>query len=358
MDIATNETRIESGAVVLGGRRIPAAWLADNAEGARSHAGGHRLAGALALSGLTVEAAWIDGETLFARLSDGETRRVPLATLGEPPADDGAALWLTAAAGEDGPPIDFTAYLEDDAALAEALTRIVRRGIVFLTGAGSEPETVARFVARFGYIRETNYGRLFDVREEARPSHLAYSPVGLDLHTDNPYRDPEPTLQALHVIEAASDGGESLFADGFAHAEALRAATPERFEILTRTPVPFAYEGAAGERFLARRPILETDGAGRLRSIRVNHRAMGATPLDGAEAWYEAYLDLYGRLHAPDACIARRLAPGEIVLFDNRRLLHGRAAYAGAGGARGGRWLQGCYAERDGLLAKLAQISR
>jgi gamma-butyrobetaine dioxygenase len=358
MDIAANEARVEAGAVVLGGRRIPAAWLADNAEGARSHVGGHRLAGALGLAELTVETAQIDGDALTARFSDGETRRIALAALAETPADDGAALWLTAAEAEDGPPIDYAAYLADDDALTEALTRMVRRGIVFLTGAGSEPETVARFVARFGYIRETNYGRLFDVREEARPSHLAYSPVGLDLHTDNPYRDPEPTLQALHVIEAASDGGESLFADGFAHAEALRAAAPERFAVLARTPVPFTYKGPSGERFLARRPILETDGAGRLRSLRVNHRAMGATPLADAEAWYEAYLDLYARVHAPAARIGRRLAPGEIVLFDNRRLLHGRAAYAGAGQASGGRWLQGCYAERDGLLATLARVSR
>jgi hypothetical protein len=354
MDVAANEARVEAGAVMLGGRRIPAAWLADNAEGARDHAGGHRLKGALTAADLAVQAAWIEDDCLVAGLSDGETRRVPLAALEDSPVENGAVLWPAADGAEDGPPIDFAAYLADDDSLAETLRRVVRRGIAFLTGAGREPETVARFVGRFGYIRETNYGRLFDVREEAKPSHLANSPVGLDLHTDNPYRDPEPTLQALHVIEAASDGGESLFADGFAHAEALRAAAPERFAVLARTSVPFAYAGPGGERFAAHRPILETDGEGRLRSIRVNHRAMGAVPPAGADAWYEAYLDLYARLHAPQARLGRKLAPGDIVLFDNRRVLHGRAPYR----ASAGRWLQGCYAERDGLLATLARLTR
>ena len=48
------------------------------------------------------------------------------------------------------------------------------------------------------------------------------------------------------------------------------------------------------------------------------------------------------------AKIGRKLAPGDLVMFDNRRVLHGRSAYRPS--ARG-RWLQGCYAERDGLLA-------
>jgi gamma-butyrobetaine dioxygenase len=361
MDISSARgvtARAEAGAAVIAWpdgdeMRLPAAWLADNAQGARDQVGGNRLKGALGLAGLSVRSARVEGDGLAAELSDGETRRVALTALAaDRPAP--AALWAVAADAEDGPPIDFAAYMAADAALAEALRRLARRGILFLTGAPTEPGVVERFVGRFGYIRETNYGRLFDVREEARPSHLAYSPVGLELHTDNPYRDPEPTLQALHVIEAASEGGESLFADGFAHAEALRAAAPARFDVLARTPVPFSFESASGERLVAWRPILETDGAGGLRSLRVNHRAMGAAPAESADAWYEAYLDLYARLHAPDACVARKLAPGEIVLFDNRRVLHGRAPYQ----ALAGRWLQGCYAERDGLLATLARLTR
>ena len=36
-----------------------------------------------------------------------------------------------------------------------------------------------RIVELFGFVRETNYGRLFDVRSEADPINLAYTGLGL-----------------------------------------------------------------------------------------------------------------------------------------------------------------------------------
>ena len=52
-------------------------------------------------------------------------------------------------------------------------------------------------VAAFGYVRETNYAMVFEVRVEADPTNLAYTGLGLQAHTDNPYRDPAPTLQRV-----------------------------------------------------------------------------------------------------------------------------------------------------------------
>ncbi|HXQ12775.1 MAG TPA: TauD/TfdA family dioxygenase [Caulobacteraceae bacterium] len=341
----------------------PAPWLYDNADGAFDPASGHRLGGGLALDGArALESARLDGDTVVLRFTPGGAeRRVLLSALSscEPGRPrEAAELWLSAVASPPAPPFGFDAYMTDDGALADVLNALVRRGIVFLSGAGSGPGAVEKLVQRFGYVRETNYGRLFDVREETgAATHLAYTAVGLELHTDNPYRDPEPTLQVLHVIEAAEDGGESLFADGFAHAEAMRAAAPARFAVLAATPVEFAYEGQAGERYAARAAIFETAPWGDLKAVRVNHRALRPIPLTCAaiEAWYEAYVDFYARVHAPEALLARRLASGDIVMFDNRRILHGRTAYAAA---PGGRWLQGCYAERDGLLATLRRLER
>jgi gamma-butyrobetaine dioxygenase len=342
--------------------RAPAPWLFDNAADAFDPASGHRLTGGLALAAaVRVTDARLDDGAVEARFAPGgATRRIALsALLADAEAGEAIAseLWPTPGPVAAAPPIAFERYMADDGALAEALRRIVRHGIVFLSGAGTEPLAVERAVARFGLIRETNYGRLFDVREEAQPSHLAYTATGLELHTDNPYREPPPALQALHVIAAAAQGGESQFADGFAHAEALRAAAPDRFEALASTPVRFAYAGPGGERYEARAPVIETGADGSVAGVRVNHRALRALPLTcgGAAAWYEAYLDFYQRLHDPAARLERKLTPGELVMFDNRRLLHGRSAFAPGAEAR---WLQGCYAERDGLLATLARLSR
>lgn len=345
------------------GRTTTAAapWLFDNAVGAFDGATGHRLDGGLDLADADrLESATVDGEVVALRFAPGgEERGVALAALSpHAPARTAEALELWRDAATAGaPPLAFEAYMADDRVLAEALGEVVRRGIVCLRGAGSEPGTVERLVERFGYVRETNYGRLFDVREEVgAATHLAYTAIGLELHTDNPYRDPEPTLQVLHVIEAATRGGVSLFADGFAHAEAIRAEAPARFEALATTPVEFAYRGPAGERYAARAAIFETTPWGDLRAVRVNHRALSPIPLDcpSVEAWYEASRDFYERLHAPTSRLARKLAPGDIVMFDNRRILHGRTAYAAGAGRR---WLQGCYAERDGLLATLNRLN-
>jgi [2-(trimethylamino)ethyl]phosphonate dioxygenase len=343
-----------------GGRETtaPAAWLYDNAEGGFDPKSGHRLHGALTLAGaLEIGGARTEAGAVVVRFAPGgETRRISLAALaGAEAGTDAVAprLWATADEVAAAPPVAFEACLADDRALRDVLDRVVQRGIAFLVGAGSEPGTVERLVARFGYVRETNYGRLFDVREEIAATHLAYTPVGLDLHTDNPYRDPVPTLQVLHVIEAAADGGESQFTDGFAHAAALRAAAPARFDVLAATPVEFAYVGPSGERYAARVPIIETSAAGEVVGVCLNHRSLCSPPPEAAEPWYEAYLDFYQRLHAPAARLERKLWPGDVAVFDNRRVLHGRSPYHG-GAIR--RWLQGCYADIDGLKATLSRL--
>ena len=50
--------------------------------------------------------------------------------------------------------------------------------------------------------------------------------------------------------------------------------------------------------------------------------------------------------------VSFRLAPGESFVVDNTRVLHARKAYSGTGT----RWLQGCYADMDGLRSTLAAL--
>lgn len=339
----------------IGERVISARWLFDHADEAREPISGQRRHGARDLEDAVVLRADVQGERLVTQFASG-VRSLELARLrAAGPAWSELALWPTPELCAASAPIDFSAYLADDAALAEALSRVARFGLVLLTGAGDDPDGVERATARFGFIRETNYGRQFDVRVEAQPSNFAFTERALDLHADNPYRDPVPTLQLLHAIKADdAGGGETLFVDGFAHAEALRRERPDPFEILAREPVRFTFREASGAAWSARYPVLETDGAGGLRAVRVNHRSLDLEPSDaeGQDAWYDAYLDLYRRLHAPGTAFERRLQPGELVIFDNRRLLHGRRAYA-RGGAR---WLRGAYADSDGLHATLARL--
>lgn len=338
-------------------RAFAARWLYDHTDEARDPISGQREHGALELDRtFRLEAAGIEGDTLAVRFAN-VTRRMSLARL-HPGADPEPAvtLWETPSQLSVSPEIPFSDYLRDDAALATALGRVARFGLAILAGAGGDPGAAERAVERFGFIRETNYGRLFDVRVEPEPGNLAYTDRALDLHTDNPYRDPAPTLQLLHAITVDCEGGETLFVDGFAHAEALRREMPEAFETLAMTPVGFTYAEAGGSRWSCASPALRLNADGAVELVRLNHRSLDIAPGNAAaaEAWYDAYLAYYRRCHSPEAAYARRLAPGEMVIFDNRRLLHGRRGLTSGSP----RWLRGCYADADGLAATLARLER
>ena len=170
---------------------------------------------------------------------------------------------------------DYT--LRPELAATDDLTPLLQAidsfGIGLARRLPTEPGQVLDFAGRIGFVRETNYGRLFDVIVEPDPINLAFSPLGLPLHTDNPYRDPVPTVQLLHCLSAATTGGGSRFADGFAAAERLREEDPAAFESLATHDVAFRFHDDTTD-LRARGTIIETTARGELTGIRLNHRSM------------------------------------------------------------------------------------
>ena len=236
-----------------------------------------------------------------------------------------------------------TSWNGDHGPLADQLTRL---GIALVHDCGSEPGTVVEIGNAIGFVRTTNYGGLFDVVAEPDPINLAYTPLGLPAHTDNPYRRPCPTVQLLHCLVAAEEGGASRFVDGFAAAEALRTQDPIAFRILTSVDVTFRFHGD-GVDLQAQRPIIELD-PGRRRP-----RGECQQPVDGAAGlgrrprggFYRAYGAFVALLDGETHAIELTLRPGELVAFDNRRVLHGRLAFR----ATARRHLQGCYIDIDAV---------
>ena len=182
-------------------------------------------------------------------------------------------------------------------------------------------------------MRETNYGRLFDVRVEPRPGNLAFTSRRILPHTDNPYRDPAPTIQLLHCLRTADDGGDTGLVDGFAAARELRATDREHFALIAGTPVPFGYRDS-GTELRASQPLIELSPRGRVRGIRFNNRS--AQPLRCRTAQVTAFYAAYSRwaalLARPERQLNLRLAPGDCLIFDNTRILHARTAFSGTGG--------------------------
>jgi gamma-butyrobetaine dioxygenase len=239
------------------------------------------------------------------------------------------------------------------AALREWLGAVDELGFAILTDGPTEPETVTRVAELFGFVRETNYGRLFDVRSVVNPSNLANTGLGLGAHTDNPYRDPTPTLQLLHCLSSSAGGGENTLVDAFRVAQEL---TDEQFRLLAATPIRFRYADAGAD-LEAEATVLTLDVRGELAAVRFNTRSAQPFRLrdDLVESYYDAYRRFGRLLEEPAYRIRFKLEPGDLFVVDNLRVLHGRTAYAPEGGER---HLQGCYADRDGLRSTLAVLSR
>jgi [2-(trimethylamino)ethyl]phosphonate dioxygenase len=350
--------------------RFHAVWLRDNALDAktRSPTNGQRLITVLDIAEeLVIAAATIDGRgdlTLVFR-PDGDETIFPAAWLRAHSYDRASPRergWI-------GPEIDlwdhtlqacapagaYPRLRQDRRALADWLEAVRRYGFAILSEASTQSGSLAEIVGLFGYIRETNYGRWFDVRAEVNPSNLAYTNLGLQAHTDNPYRDPVPTLQVLHCLENSVEGGDSIVVDGFRAARRLREENPPGFDLLSRYPARFEYARAAGVRLSAKRPFIELGPDGELIAIRFNNRSAAPivdVPYAKMEAFYAAYQKFAAILEDPNMAVTFKLQPGEAFIVDNTRVLHARKAFSSAGK----RWLQGCYADKDGLLSTLAAI--
>lgn len=353
--------------------RFHAIWLRDNAPdpATRDPRNGQRL--------ITILDIAADVRLAEARVVDGDLD-LRFAPEGTQPAGHGcgfSAAWLhaqrydvevrrqrgvpgldvetwDARLGEAPPTVSWTAARHDPQAFRAWLADVRRYGFAIMTGTPTLAGTVAEVAELFGFVRETNYGRIFDVRAEVNPSNLAFTGLALQVHTDNPYRDPVPTLQLLHCLASDADGGASTVVDGFRAAEILRAEAPDGFELLAGHSVPFEYRGTGGVHLRAAAPLIRLSPEGELRGVRFNNRSAAPLRLPFAvtAAYYEAYRHFAGILDRPALELSFKLTPGDLFIVDNERVLHGRQGYSGAGR----RHLQGCYADRDGLLSTLAVL--
>jgi gamma-butyrobetaine dioxygenase len=245
---------------------------------------------------------------------------------------------------------------ENSADRSRWLTRLLMNGIAFLSEVPATDDAILEAMSLVGRVAETNYGLVFDVRSVAQPENLAFSDLGLGLHTDNPYREPVPGFQALHMLIAAPDGGENLFADGLALAAHLRGNEPAAFARLTSTPVPFRYRSKDADLY-AERPLIQLSCEGEVTGVHYNNRSIAPLrrSLDDTQAFYGAYRKFALLLREPKFQLKFRLRSGDLVVFDNQRILHGRTPFSSAKHAR---HVRGCYLTRDSVYSESALLRR
>ncbi len=286
------------------------------------------------------------------RSSEARQQRCPLPSLWR--ADDANQFhWFEA--------VD----LEHPADKLEIFTHLRDYGIAMIKGLPTEPGTLTAVAKHFGPIRQTHFGNLFDIRSRPQDQLGTGRNIGATAcnsqspHTDEGWRHGPPGINLFHCLKSHPDaGGESIFVDGIGAADALRSSDPEAFEVLTTVPLMFVAERNPRERFRSRARVIALDSDGQIRGIRITDRTLPALdlPIELIEPAYRAIGLFYQFLLAPERIFERRLNPGELVVFDNHRVLHGRRAFDPASGER---WLQQLSVDREefqNLFRQLAEM--
>lgn len=263
--------------------------------------------------------------------------------------------------------------VRDEGTRLALVEELLTGGQALVRGVPQEEGEVVRFGQKLSTLRATDWGACFNVRtkpDEAKVAgqgvkfDLAYTPKPIGFHTDNPYRFPTPDFQLLHALEHCScPEGEApcdachvmnYMVDGFYIAELLRREDPEAFRILCEVPVRFENNaGDNGSALVHVAPHFELeDGWGNegvLRALRFSAKSGQYAPPMSAErlaAFYAARRRFSELAHEQRHIVSLQFRPGDLLVFDNQRLLHARSEIAPTDGER---WVQGCYIDRDGL---------
>ncbi len=301
---------------------------------------------------LAVRITWHGGEPA-SDVPVGFLRRFRTPTSGAASTDWRPApplLWDAAALGE-APATPYAEIMGTDAGLARWLAQVARHGFAIASGTPATAEATEELVRRVSYVRHTIFGGFWQFTADLTKADTAYTDLELLPHTDGTYSHDAPGLQLLHCLHFEGTGGESSIVDGFRVAAELAAADPEHHRLLSSVDIPGQYIGD-GSHLMAARPVLRHDASGRLVQVSYNNADRAPFLLPG-----EQMVELYAALRAFDELTNDRrlqwrhvLQPGEAMLFDNWRVLHGRGAY------RGQRTMCGAYLNHEDFESRLRTL--
>jgi gamma-butyrobetaine dioxygenase len=239
---------------------------------------------------------------------------------------------------------DHAALLSDKTAVRAWLEALIVEGIAIVTAMPDTDAGLTDLVKVMGQVRPTFFGDYFDVRTHINPTNTAYTASALELHTDTPAEEHAPGVQFLHMRANTVEGGRNLFGDGVAAANDFRLIDPEGFRLLSTIDVPFFCEHDHYD-MRSRQRVIELDAHGEVSGLTISQHMLDLLDLDQEllDDYYPAFCR-FGRLLQSERYIMNfTLKAGECIVFDNHRIVHGRAAYSATSG---NRYLRGCYADR------------
>jgi len=264
-------------------------------------------------------------------------------TFAEPPSHDGPSV------------------LTDPEARRQWLNDLVRFGLARLRGLPDESDIALEVMNHVGAIRDTNFGPIWDVKADielagsADTNSTANTNLRLGPHTDLPTRETPPGFQFLHCFANEATGGHSTMADGAAVVTAIQDEHPEHYEALTTLKWIFFNRGPGIDHRWSG-PFIDLGVDGSPLTLRAFYPVRGfpdMAPEDMPRA-YEAMKQFSRMADSSEFRIAYPFVPGDMVGFDNRRILHGRDPFESGGY----RHLRGVYIDHDEVLSATRVANR
>ena len=230
------------------------------------------------------------------------------------------------------PEFEFSDVESKELTRLNMLKQIVDKGLALIHHVPVNQQGFESLLSHIGFIKETNYGRICDLKVNTGGELIGDTDLPIPLHTDEGYRHANPGMLAFHCLSTSDDGGgANLLADGFNLANTLREVDHESYEFLCRTPMVARRMHLDEVDLRSAAPVISVDCEGNIQGIRYNERS--AAPLDlctdeirpayrALKAWLTLTRDVAFQIRI-------YLKPGDVIVFDNQRVLHGRDEFRG-----------------------------
>lgn len=126
--------------------------------------------------------------------------------------------------------------------------------------------------------------------------------------------------------------------------------------MLANTAIAWRFHDADAD-IRCRRPIIQCNSQGELEQFVFNAHIADVPdlPVDALRQFYSVYQNLMIRIRQPRYLLQHALQPGEMVMFDNQRILHGREAFDPGSGER---HFRGFYIDANEVDSTLRVLSR
>lgn len=273
--------------------------------------------------------------------------------------------------------VTYSGWMEGGTEFAEAVMNLYRHGLLFMRGVPNSRHSVQMIAEKMGVLQSTIRGLTWDVISQPGAEHAAGNNRHLGLHQDLLYCQTAPRIKFLHCLENECEGGVSLFSDGLHAASVLETKDWRNYKVLQTQHVTYWYQ-RAGHCLEMRRPVIGPGPSGNPQFVSwspafqgpfrvAEHKKILAPPplpgklpelgtgVEALRAWSKAAGAFRDILESPESVVQYRLQPGDCVILDNKRVLHGRTEVDASAGLR---HLRGAYVDGQALHSTFVNLDK